>query len=265
MIIKCDKTDEKKVLDYIGGDYPLCLYLYLDLLEYGFDSDRTDVYIQYKGEEIIAVMLSYYTCLHIFSRDNTLDADEMGKFIGEKGFLMVYCTAPSAKSVFEKLPENVKDRADISIGWVATVKEIDKNPKGLSVLAQKQDIDQIVRLICDDEDIGRNYKYDVLKKRLTERNAEGYSRNLVIRDGDTVVAHACTNAETDKIAIVAELLVRKEYRRQGFASEIWRELCSRLLSEGKEIYSFYFIDESRALHKKIGFYEICEWGKIVIV
>ena len=100
--------------------------------------------------------------------------------------------------------------------------------------------------------------------QLIQRNKEGYARNLVIKDNDLVIAHACTNAEFANIAVVAELLVRKEYRRRGYASEIWRDICGKLLAEGKEVYSFYYSEESRRLHKHIGFFEVCGWSKIVI-
>ena len=119
-------------------------------------------------------------------------------------------------------------------------------------------------MIYEDDDIGQSYNYTDLAKQIEERNREGYARNLVIKQNDLVIAHACTNAEIGKIAVVAELLVRKEYRRKGYASEIWRTICRQLLSEEKEVFSFYYSEESRALHKRIGFYEVCEWTKIVI-
>ena len=156
-------------------------------------------------------------------------------------------------------------RASITYGWVAKIEKIDKKARGLAIPAKEKDFDQIVKLIYDDEDISRSYKYDELAKQLKERNKEGYTRNLVIKQENLVIAHACTNAEISDIAIVAELLVRKEFRRKGYASDIWRTICSQLLSEGKEVFSFYYSEESRRLHKRIGFFEVCEWAKIVIM
>lgn len=70
-------------------------------------------------------------------------------------------------------------------------------------------------------------------------------------------------SETVALAIVAELIVNKEYRRRGYALEIWRAICEEVLKEGKRVFSFYYSNESRNLHKKVGFHEVCEWGKIV--
>lgn len=114
-----------------------------------------------------------------------------------------------------------------------------------------------------DEDIGKSYNKNELAEQLLQRSKEGYSRNYVIKKNDVVIAHACTNAEIDGVAIVAELIVNKEYRRRGYALEIWRAICEEVLKEGKRVFSFYYSNESRNLHKKVGFHEVCEWGKIV--
>lgn len=200
----------------------------------------------------------------MYSFNNSLNATELGEFVQKHKFGMVYCTAQVAELIFKAFPPNVLESATLSTGWVARIKAIDKKPQGLSIVAQDKDFEQIVRLIYEDDDIGRSYRYEELARQLKERNHSGYTRNLVIKHGDMVIAHACTNAEFDNIAVAAELLVHKDYRRKGYASEIWRELCNLLLNENKEVYSFYYSDESRALHKKIGFTELCEWGKIVI-
>lgn len=264
MIKKCVRADERLVISYIGTNYPSCLYLYLNLLKYGVESESIDVYLQIADHNIKAVLLKYYTCLHVYSRDNTFDINELVKFFGENDYTMLYCKAETATRVYSGLPQELKEKATITNGWVAQIKQLDCEPRRLAIAAEKKDFEQIVNLIYEDEDIGRSYRFDELAKQLEERNRQGYARNLVIKQEDKVIAHACTNAEFNEIAVVAELLVRKEYRRKGFASEIWREICSQLLSEGKEVFSFYFSEESRALHKKIGFIEVCEWAKIVI-
>ncbi|MBR0208107.1 MAG: GNAT family N-acetyltransferase [Oscillospiraceae bacterium] len=264
MIRRCSQQDENRILAYIGSDYPRCLYLYLDIKRYGIGSDSIDVFLQQKGDTVSAVLLKYYSCLHVFSRDDSFDAAELADFFLGGCFTMLYCATRTAEKIYSAFPDAWKTKADVRNGWVAQILSVDKEARGEAVPAQKNDFDQITRLILADEDIGKSYRHEVLAKQLEERNREGYARNLVIRQDDLVVAHACTNAEVENIAVVAELIVRKEYQKKGFASEIWRDLCHRLLSEGKEVYSFYYSEESRMLHKHIGFIEKCEWTKIVI-
>ena len=264
MITRCGILDESKIYSYIGLDYPRCLYLYLDLKKYGFESETTKIYIQYDNGLITAVLLKYYSCLHVFSKDNSFNPNELASFIREHRFTIIYCPANTAEIVYSYLYKEINMEIILTTGWVAQIKKIDMEPRRISKSANCSDFSQIAKLIYDDKDIGRAYRFDELTKQLEERYVEGYSRNYVIKDEDVVIAHACTNAENERIAVVAELLVRKEYRRQGYAKEIWRDICDRLLTEGKEVYSFYYSEESRSLHKKIGFKEICRWGKVVI-
>lgn len=264
MITKCAYHDVDRILNYIGPEYPRCLYLYLDLKQYGFQSDTVIAYIQHSYGKIESVLLKYHTCLHVFSKDNDFNAEELASFFYENGFSMIYSTKTIANAIFSALPLNIANRVEVTNGWVARIKNVDNEPEWIAVSAEDGDFAQIVDLIYEDEDIGKSYDYEDLAKQIAERNREGYARNLVIKQDDLVIAHACTNAEFENIAVVAELIVRKSYRRNGYASEIWREICSLLLAEGKEVYSFYYSEESRRLHKKIGFFEVCEWSKIVM-
>lgn len=263
MIFKCDSKFESIVFSYIGKNYPTCLYLFLDLKKYGFDSDTVSVFIQQNDNNINAVLLQYYSCLHVYSSNNDFDSHEIGNFIAQNKYIMIYCSTETAHKIYKNLPAKIRKSATITEGWVAQIENIDKSPSGLAVLAQNEDFDQIAKLIYEDDDIGRAYRFEELAKQLKERNEEGYARNIVIKKDSLVVAHACTNAELVNVSVVAELLVRKEYRRKGYATEIWRDICKRLLNEGKEVYSFYYSEESRKLHKKVGFFEICKWSKIV--
>ena len=46
MIIKCKHSDLDQIKNYIGEDYASCLYLYMDLIQYGPDSEYTSTWIQ---------------------------------------------------------------------------------------------------------------------------------------------------------------------------------------------------------------------------
>lgn len=175
---------------------------------------------------------------------------------------MIYCEKNTAEYIGDDYSSSERPFT-ITYGWVAEITNVDKKHRETVQSASVTDFEQIVQMIYDDEDIGKSYNKNDLAEQLLQRSKEGYSRNYVIKKNDTVIAHACTNAEINGIAIVAELIVNKEYRRRGYALEIWRAICEKLLSEGKRVFSFYYSNESRSLHKKVGFHEICEWGKIV--
>lgn len=262
MIEKCNSIEqENSVFEYIGNNYGKCLYLYLDLKKYTIKSDKISAYIQTDGIQVRAVLLVYYSCLHLYSEKDDFDAVEICKFLSGKNITTVYCTESSAL----KLSVYMDNDISLSVGWVSQIKNMIPFSNKIEITSAKEkDFSQIAHMIYEDDDIGRNYKYEDLIKQLSERVLHGFSRNYVIKDGETVIAHACTNAETENIAVVGELMVKNEYRRHGYGSMIWSYLCDKLLTENKEVYSFYYSSESRRLHHKIGFIEICNWAKILI-
>ena len=229
MIDKCISIEqEKTIFEYIGKNYGRCLYLYLDLKKYTVKSDKISAYIQTDGFQTRAVLLIYYSCLHLYSEKDDFNAEELSEFISDKNITMIY----SEKATALKLSEYMDKNFSLSTGWVSQIKNIISSDSKVEILsAEEKDFSQISYMICDDEDIGRNYKYEDLIKQLTERAMQGFSRNYVIKDEETVIAHACTNAELDNIAVVGELMVKNEYRRNGYGSMLWRYLCGELLAE----------------------------------
>ena len=263
MINKCNIDDKAKIISYIGKDYSRCLYLYMNYMKYGIESDTISVYLQEDKEGIQAIYLVYYSCIHVFSRQKMFSLQELNSFLNERTFSMIYCEKATALYIWNGLKKEKRDCSSITYGWVAQVTTLIPRESRDVHPAQKEDFRQIVEMIYADEDIGRSYDIESLAAQLQERNQEGYTRNLVVKDGATVVAHACTNAEINGLAVVAELVVNDNYRRHGYGSEIWASLCNDLLNEKKEVFSFYYSEASRALHCKLGFQEVCEWAKIV--
>jgi hypothetical protein len=265
MIIKCNSiAQEEAILEYIGKNYGKCLYLYLDLKKYTIKSANIQVYQQVCNGKITTIFLLYYTCLHVFSENEDFDSEEIKQFLFGKQLSMIYCTQSTALKLLNNV-YNDTNNISFKTGWVAQIQFVDMaNEDSDITLANKNDFNQIAQMIYADDDIGRSYNFDDLVKQLSERAEQGFSRNYVIKDKNIVIAHACTNAEFDNIAVVGELLVRKEYRRRGYASNIYKHLCNMLLKEGKKVYSFFFTNISRQFHQKMGFSEICEWSKIVI-
>lgn len=262
MIIKCEEKDEAIIKSYIGKEYYKCLYLYMNLRKYGICSEYIDVYMDKTENEIKAVYLFYFSCVHVYSKNNDFSVLELKELLKNHPIKMIYCEKNTTEYIRDNY-SSVEHPFTITYGWVAEITKVDEKHRERVQLASATDFKQIVPMIYGDENIGKSYNKNELAKQLLQRSKEGYSRNYVIKKNGLVIAHACTNAEIDEAAVVAELIVNKEYRRKGYALEIWRAICENLLNEKKRVFSFYYSNESRNLHKKIGFHEICEWGKIV--
>ena len=74
MIQRCTEQDREGILAYVDGAVDRCLYLYMDLLEFGFDSPEVSVWAEATPARALAcVGLVYGKTCHLFSRDRRFD------------------------------------------------------------------------------------------------------------------------------------------------------------------------------------------------
>lgn len=260
MIAKCVKSDKEFIEKYIGKRYPECLYLYLDLKQYGCQSDFTQTWIQENEGEITAVLLAYHSALHVYSKDLNCDVIELTNFILETNPSIICASA----ELIKLLEPYICSKGFISeYGHIG--KFVKREPPSTDYdirLADKEDITQIAQLLYEDDDIGASYSLNDLIKQIEERLNDGFVRSYVIRENGHVVAHLGTGAETEKLCTISYVITAPEYRGKGLSSSLFFFACEKLTAEGKEIYSVYYPENSRRLHHKMGFEDCCEFGKL---
>lgn len=265
MLIKCDnKNNENLIEKYIGDNYYKCLYLYLDLKKYGFLNPNVNIWIQENdNKNITAVILMYYSGMHIFSNEHDYNLEELKQLISENNPTMI-CGEKQTVSDLYRLLNN--ENYFIETGWVRRLSNIANVDRSSVEIAQKEEFAQIAKLLYEDEDLGSSYKLKELESQMIERNEEGYSRNYIIKDKmtDKVVSHAGTGAENDKIAMLSYVITDKKYRGKGYAKKLCSTVCEDLINEGKEVFLINYSTESTALYDKIGFRVCCDWGKIFL-
>lgn len=260
MIECCDNNSLNHVLNYIGEDYPKCLYLYLDILKYGCTSEFTRTWIQYQEGTITAVVLSYHTALHVFSKKNDFNAVGIKELVKEERPTIVIASAETIK-ILEPLLREMGYASEFGhIGeWDG---EAAVEGDSDVVAAEEKDIPEIARMLYEDEDIGASYFYEDILKQMRERLEQGYVRSYVIRKDDKPVAHVGTGAEINSVCTIAYTITSPDYRGQGMAGRLYKYACSVLKKEGKRIFSIYYPDNARRFHHNVGFVDVCDCGKL---
>lgn len=262
MISQCNNSQQEVFLNYISEDYPNCLYLYLDAIKYGCQSDTTRTWIQTKDGEITAVVLAYHTALHVFSKNNDIDVTEISELVKEVKPTMVNAMAKTIRKIEPALTKLGFMSEFGHIGeWIADAKEIEDNE--ISVASEK-DIYEVAKLLYEDDDIGASYAFEDLLKQMQDRLNDGYVRSYVLRKNNEVAAHVGTGAEINNVCTIAYTITSPKYRGQGLAGRLYNYSCSILKSEGKRIFSVYYPESARAFHHKMGFVDICEYGKLFV-
>lgn len=263
MIISCENKDIDSVFDYIGSDYGRCLYIYIDLKKFGLDDENFNVWIQYnENSKICGIISEYFGGIQLFSKDYDFIADEIVEFIKDKDPNVIFAMKQIIDKIKCSLPKYTQED-----GTVSELKELKYpvNPKAYS--ASLDELDEIVRIVAEDENIGKPYGYDSLYRQYCERKQENFGRNFILRDEDTneIICHAGTYAEIPQLAVIGGVITSPDYRGKGYSKEILASVCSELQSENKDIFSFHYIPSAKRMHERIGFEEVGIWSKLTKV
>lgn len=259
-MLECNSENQNEILSYIDDEYYKCLYLYIDIQQYGCSSDFTKTWIQEDNGEITAVMLAYHSALHVYSKDMNFDATELSDFISEQNPSII-CASAELIKVLEPF---LTQKGFISeFGHIGKYIQNEFSFVSCNIsLAAKDDIKEIAQLLYEDDDIGSSYTMEDLVKQIEERISDGFVRSFVVKEDNHVIAHLGTGAEIDKLCTISYVITAPEYRGRGISSSLFKYACEQLTSEGKEIYSVYYPENSRRLHHKMGFVDCCEFGKL---
>lgn len=261
MIVKCNEKDMKTILDYIDEEYGKCLYIYIDLKKYGFSNENFNVWIQYnENDEICCIISEYYKGIQLFSKNCNLIASEISEFLIDNDSEVIFGMKEIIDIIKEYLPEFTEE-----LGFVG---KLTRNIYSISAepySASLNEIGEIVELVASDENIGKPYGYESLYEQYCERNIENFGRNFILRDNATneIITHAGTYAEIFELAIIGGVITSIPYRGQGFSKITLSSLCNELQSEGKEIFSFYYLPSAKNMHNSLGFEEIGIWAKLI--
>lgn len=259
-MFKCNSSNEKEIFAYIGNSYGECLYLYVDLLKYGFENENVNVWLQKKNDEIKVVVLKYYTGVHVFSKDLDFDVDKVVNLLKELKPSMI-CgmkwTLDKIKAYFENY--------QMEVGIVGRLSDLNIfNTEGC-YKANEEEIRELAELLVEDEALGQPYGFDLLYKQLLERYNENFGRNFIYRDNRKIVATASTYAEKGRVAVISGVMVHPDYRGKGLSKNVLSAICSDLKNDGFDVFSYYYIPSATRMHESVGFSHIGEWAKLVMI
>ena len=248
-----------EALRYIGNDYGKCLYLYIDLIKYGLENENINMWCQKKEGKIQALVFSYYNGAHVFSKDEVFDAEDVADCLKKLEPAMI-C---GMETVIDKVHGHMGDGYAVELGKVAELTDFRALSDGIAYQASLDEIKEVAELLSTDEALGKPYGYDLLYRQLTERYQENFGRNYIYRVDGRVAATASTYAETDELCVISGVMVDKEYRGRKLSEKVLAAICGDLKSEGKRVFSYYYIQSAMKMHRAVGFTEIGTWAKLI--
>ena len=257
MIIECSETNIDEVFNYIGADYEKCLYMYIDLVKYGVENENFKVWILCDGNEICGLISQYYTGMQIYNKNYNFDACEMMDFVKK---LNPDVISGMEESMY-KIKDAFKDYRE-TVGFVGKLDELTYPPNNDAYSASDEEIEEIAKLVSEDELIGKHYGFESIYKQFCDRRKDNFGRNFISRDeSGEIICHTATSAELPNLAVIGSVITAPKYRGKGFSKPDLAAICQQLLLENKEVFSYFNYPPSVKMHLGIGFKKIGNWVK----
>ncbi len=259
MLKKYDGVDKQLLVEYIGDNYNKCLYLYLNFMKYDNNNPNVKTWYEIEFNKIKCIVLKYFNGMHIFSKDNDYNIENIIDIIKEEKPSNI----SGERKTISKIEEQVKLLSYVSeYGWVRCMDTPFPFESNEVKIASIEDIHEIAELVIKDKDISNSYSFDQLYNQIRVRNLEAYGRNYIIKINGRIVTHASTGAENDKVSVLSYVMTDEKNRGKGLATKVCSKLCNDLLREGKKVYLINYTNESTKLYDKIGFKVVDEWTKM---
>lgn len=249
--------DREKILQYLKPNLADCLYLYIDITNYGIVSEHIQVWFEEEQDGIGWVVMKYHDSFQIYHHKQFPDIDSVRVLLQNYPVTMV----SGRKELIEALAAQCKDY-EAAYGEVFLMDKYRKMQGETGILrAAEEDAGEIAGLICSDEEIGGHYTVEDLTMQLTERIATGSGRSYIIRNEGEVAAHSATYAEADGVAVVGGTIIHPKYRNTNYYICLSNYILQELAAEGKTAYTFAVSEKMiryhQMLHSKCG-----EYGKL---
>ncbi len=259
MIKLAENQDKSRIIKFIENKIEKNLYLYIDILTYGINTDFLKTWINEDDKGINQVLMKYYDSFQLLSI--TADLRSAANIILNNMPSMI----SGPKDNIYSLGEILSDNYDSTYGVVLEQNSIDNNL--VSDIIEEAGIDhmkEISTLICFDIGIGGHYKTEILEEQLIKRYQDKTGRSYFIKDKNQVVAHYSTYAETDSIAVLGGLIVHPSYRGKGYAKLLHSFLTNKIISENKRVFLFCTDEDTLKMYTKFGARVVSQYGKLTL-
>ena len=257
------QNEIQTAVDYIGTDYKITPYMYVNLIKYGLGTDNVTSWLDLNEKgEIDGVYLLYYDCLHFYTKNvEEYPVERLLGFIKTTDHKVLMLQGAIGDRIDSNFPSYYSER-----NYVIDMDKVGLEEREfLSEIAKREDISEIVDLLMADPEYMDVYDRDVLSKQLHDRFDDDFSRYIVVKMDGKVVATCSTYAEVPGFAIISGVIVHPEYRRRGLAADVELYACKILEDDKKSRVGFVNFNNtaSLALQKKLGAFDVGVLAKLV--
>ncbi|KKB26634.1 Acetyltransferase, GNAT family [Mycoplasmopsis meleagridis] len=256
MIRETIKQDKMEIMMLLDKDPLYNLFLISDVSNFGLNNSFIKSYVIEEENKIEAFILIFNQTLLFYDPRKLLKTVDLVNLIEIHNIKNI--------NVSEKMFLNLNDfvnkyfsKLNIHEQFFAKCnKLIEKETKNV-LKASLEDIKLIVdsRINIPEFKDFLNNTYEKELELYEEAYKKGISHNFIIKDHNKnkVIAHAAIAASTDKAAMIGGVYCLKEYRNNGYATNVMIELTNFIIRNNKEAVLFYHNEKAGSIYRKIGY------------
>lgn len=261
MINIASESDKIDIIKELKKDILNNVYMYIDIITYGLNNDFMKVWIHRYNKEIKKIVLKYYNSFQIYVAEGEQDYTDIISLILEYKPAMI----SGKEDIIENLYSRTNELYEDTYGVILTQPYVKITESNLyPTLAEKRDLEEIAKLICNDKGIGGHYKPIDLMTQFISRYEDRTGRNYIIKDNPKIIAHYATYAEAEGIAVMGGLIVSEAYRGKGYARLLHTYLSNILIEEGRKPVLFCHEENVLKMYLNLGAKIHSSYGKLTL-
>lgn len=256
MIRQLVEYDHDRVMKLVGEKPAENLFIIGDIEAYGYFSDIQEVYGDFDGDELIAVLLNYDHNYILYSEKN-YDKEGFAEIINADEQLTGFS---GLKEVIEPMESLIKKPLKVKGDtYYAKCEKLEAGSQHNFDMRRTtvEDVPAHLRLLNSIPEFAESSNTEEQMKRNIENKV---GRSYAIWNGDDIVSVVSTTAENKQSAMIVGVGTAEGYKRKGYASELMIKTCEELLAENKIICLFYDNPEAGKIYQRLGFKEIGRWN-----
>lgn len=267
---KMTLRDRDRALEYLAAEPVYNFFQDFDIRNYGFDSDFQDVWCLSPEGDPGALLLRYFSCYIIYSRDERYDAAQVAQMLEDNAVHTVIGKASVVDRLAEFWPLHDKNGDEIKLALrhdlLSTLTEIPDAADAQGVFrAGPEHVDGILNLHFKISEFDARQNPEPAREIIRNAIITGGGRYLCIAENGEIVAVAGSAAETSTCAAIGGVATAPEARRRGYSTKVVSALCRQLLAEGRKFcVLFYDNPDAGRIYNRLGFSVVGMWAALNI-
>jgi uncharacterized protein len=258
MIRKAQATDLEAIGALCASDSSRLLFIDGDIAQNGLETDYQETWIEIQDNKIRGIFLRYHTNFVFYFKEPLNDIQGFEALFTDQIKMISAC-----KKDIDAMPESIKARFNFRTMYFCECERLKPQVLTLSPCeATAADALAIVTLLSSISEFKSNLHTSEEEriKTMRDRYEQHKIHGFIIKENDTVIAHASTGVETSSGVMVVAVATAPDQRKKGYGRAVVYAITEYALQHGQKPCLFYDNPEAGKIYHDLGYVTFDLWG-----